>query len=85
MVCFGSPLPLRDLHGTARLALHCGRRKKGDENLTTKSWIYHGKNLRLKEIHDALARYERSNDIYQLVYAKNHLEKLIEERKETKP
>jgi hypothetical protein len=47
--------------------------------MTTKSWIYHGKNLRLKEVRDALARYEQSHDIYELTYAKNHLEKLIEE------
>jgi len=55
--------------------------------MTTKSWIYHGKNLRLKEVQNALVRYEQSNDVYQLVYAKNHLEKLIEEikEKEAKP
>ena len=40
MVCFGSPLPLRGLRGTARLVLHRDRRKKGENQTMTDEDYY---------------------------------------------
>ena len=34
MVCFGSAISLRGFRGTAGLATHCGKRKKGDETVS---------------------------------------------------
>jgi len=34
---------------------------------------------RLREIQEALSRYEQSKNIQELIYVKNHLKKLIKE------